>query len=290
VTVDTLQAADPPVLPNPIAPTSRWMAAARARESERADRLLYDPLAAALAGPQGFAWLEHMKAVAWSDGPGLYPVIRARFFDDFLLDSCRRLGVRQVVLAAAGLDTRAFRLDWPPGTRLYEMDLPEVLNTKEDVIGQAGATPNCERLTVAVDLQEATWPERLVARGYRPDRHSVWLIEGLLYYLTRLAVDGLLEKVRSLTAANSPLGFDVMNQGLFFSPAAWPMHAALAQRGAPGRFGTNHPETLMARHGFEADVTQPGEADANFGRWPTPILPREVPGVPGSFLVRARRS
>jgi methyltransferase (TIGR00027 family) len=232
----------------------------------------------------------YMKVVAWSDGPGLYPVIRARFFDDFLLDSCRRLGVRQIVLAAAGLDTRAFRLDWPPRTRLYEMDLPEVLNTKEDVIGNSGATPNCERITVAVDLQEASWPERLVARGYRPDRHSVWLIEGLFYYLTRLAVDGLLDKVRSLTAANSPLGFDVMNQGLFFSPAAWPMRAALAQRGAPGRFGTDHPETLMARHGFEADVTQPGEADANFGRWPTPILPREVPGVPGSFLVRARRS
>ena len=93
------------------------MAAARARESERADRLLYDPLAAALAGPEGFAWLEHMEAAARSDWPGLYPVIRTRFFDDFLVDSCRRAGVRQVVLAAAGLDTRAFRLDWPSGTR-----------------------------------------------------------------------------------------------------------------------------------------------------------------------------
>ena len=94
-----------------LATTSRWMAAARARESERADRLFDDPLAAALAGPEGFAWLEQMEAAAGSDGPGLYPVIRTRFFDDFVLDACRRLGVRQVVLAAAGLDTRAFRLD-----------------------------------------------------------------------------------------------------------------------------------------------------------------------------------
>ena len=273
-----------------LAPTSRWMAAARARESERADRLFDDPLAAALAGPEGFAWLEQMEAAAGSDGPGLYPVIRTRFFDDFLLDSCRRLGVRQVVLAAAGLDTRAFRLDWPARTRLYELDLPDVLNSKEDVIGEAGARPNCERLTVGVDLQEATWPEALVACGYRPERQSVWLIEGLLYYLTRPAVRGLLEKVRSLTAANSLLGLDVMNRGLFFSPVAWPLRAALAWRGAPGRFGTNDPETLMARHGFDADVTQPGEAGANFGRWPTPRLPREVPGLPRSFLVRGRRS
>lgn len=290
VSSDSLQPADPPALTNPLAPTSQWMAAARARENERSDRLFCDPLAAALAGPAGFAWLAHMKAAAWSNGPGLYPVIRTRFFDDFLLDSCRSLGVRQVILAAAGLDTRAFRLDWPSQTKLYEMDLPEVLDTKDDVIGKTGAGPNCERLTVGVDLREANWPEALVACGYRPEKQSVWLIEGLLYYLTRPAVHGLLEKVRALTAADSALGLDVMNRGLFFSPAAWPMQAALARRGAPGRFGTNHPEKLMARHGFEADVTQPGEEGANFGRWPKPVLPRQVPSVPRSFLVRAHRS
>src|ERR687897_2939765 len=101
---------------DPVGLTSRWMAAARARESERADRLFDDPLAATLAGPEGFTWLERLEAAAQADGPGLYPVIRTRFFDDFLLDSCRILGVRQVVLAAAGLDTRAFRLDWPSRT------------------------------------------------------------------------------------------------------------------------------------------------------------------------------
>ena len=290
MTMDTLEPVAPPARTNPIAPTSRWMAAARARESERADRLLYDPLAAALAGAEGFAWLRHMKAAAWSNGPGLYPVIRARFFDDFLLDSCQRAGVRQVVLAAAGMDTRAFRLGWPSRTRLYEMDLPEVLNTKRDVIANAGAAPNCERVTVGVDLRDASWPEALVARGYRPERQSVWLIEGLLYYLPRTAVHGLLEKARSLMAPDSLLGFDVMNRALFFSPVTWSIRAALARRGAEGRFGTNDPETLMAHHGFEADVTQPGEEGANFGRWPRPLLPREVPGVPRSFLVRARRT
>jgi methyltransferase (TIGR00027 family) len=266
------------------------MAAARARESERADRLFCDPLAAALAGPEGFAWLERMEAAARSDAPWLYPVIRTRFFDDFLLDSCSRLGVCQVVLAAAGLDTRAFRLNWPPGTQVYEMDLPEVLDAKEDVIGKAGAKPRCERSTIRVDLREASWPEALLASGYRSGRLSVWLIEGLLFYLTRTSVHGLLEKVGTLTVTGSLLGLDVMNRGLFFSPVAWPMQFALARRGAPGRFGTNDPETLMAHQGWEADVTQPGEEGANFGRWPRPMIPREVPGLPRSFLVRARRS
>jgi methyltransferase (TIGR00027 family) len=274
---------------NPIAPTSRWMAAARARESERADRLFDDPLATRLAGPEGFAWLERMESAAHSDSPGLYPVIRTRFFDDFLLDACRRLGVRQVVLAAAGLDTRAFRLDWPSGTQVYELDLPEVLDTKEDVIEAAEAEGSCERRTVRVDLSHETWPEALLDTGYRPERPSVWLIEGLLFYLARPAVHELLEKVGALTATGSLLGLDVMNRGLFFSPVAWPMQATLARRGAPGRFGTNDPETLMARHGWEADATQPGEEGANFGRWPRPMVSRDVPGLPRSFLVRARR-
>jgi methyltransferase (TIGR00027 family) len=266
------------------------MAAARARESERADRLFDDPLAAALAGPEGFAWLERMEFAAQSDGPGLYPVIRTRFFDDFLLDACRTLEVRQVVLAAAGLDTRAFRLDWPPETRLFEMDLPEVLDAKEDAIDKAGANPNCERRTIRVDLSQEIWPEALLGAGYQPKSPSVWLIEGLLFYLTRAAVHGLLEKVGALTVAGSLLGVDVMNRGLFFSPVAWPMQAALARRGAPGRFGTNDPETLMAHHGWEADVTQPGEGGANFGRWSRPMVPREVPGLPRNFLVKAHRS
>jgi methyltransferase (TIGR00027 family) len=217
-------------------------------------------------------------------------VIRTRFFDDFLLDSCRSLGVRQVVLAAAGLDTRAFRLNWPSETQVYELDLPEVLDTKEEVIEAVGAETSCERRTIRADLSQETWPETLLDADYQPESPSVWLIEGLLFYLTRAAVHGLLKKVGALTVTGSLLGLDVMNRGLFFSPVAWPMQAALARRGAPGRFGTNDPEKLMAHHGWEADARQPGEKGANYGRWPRPIVPREEPGLPRSFLVKARRS
>jgi len=266
------------------------MAAARARESERPDRLFDDPLAEALAGPEGFAWLERMEAAARSKGPGLYPVIRTRFFDDFLLNACKASGIRQVVLAAAGLDTRALRLDWPTDTQLYELDLPEVLDDKDAVIEEAEARASCERRTVRVDLKETDWPETLLSAGYSPESQSAWLIEGLLFYLISNDVHELLEKVNALTATGSRLGLDVMNRGLFFSPVAWPMRAALARRGATGRFGTNDPETLMANHGWKADVTQPGEEGANFGRWPRPMLPREIPGVPRSFLVKARRT
>jgi methyltransferase (TIGR00027 family) len=265
------------------------MAAARARESERTNRLFDDPLAAALAGTEGFAWLDRMKSAAGSGGPELYPVIRTRFFDEFLLDACGNSGVRQVVLVAAGLDTRAFRLHWPSGIRLYEMDLPEVLNAKDDIIKGARVEASCERRTIRADLRQDTWTEALLAAGYQPESRSVWLIEGLLFYLPRAAVDTLLGKVSAQTMTGSLLGLDVMNRGLFFSPLAWPQRVALARHGAPGRFGTNDPEMLMTRHGWEAHVTQPGEEAASFGRWPRPMLPRWCPGLPRSFLVRARR-
>ncbi|MGI8649722.1 MAG: SAM-dependent methyltransferase [Rubrobacter sp.] len=275
---------------NPVAPTSRWMAAARARETEREDRLFHDPLAAILAGDEGFAWLERMESTVSSttNGPGMYAVIRTRFFDDFLLDACERSGVRQVVLAAAGLDTRAFRLDWPPGVRLYEMDLPEVLDHKEAVIGATGAQPSCGRRTVPVDLKKDTWPEALLEAGYDADKPSVWLVEGLIFYLPREAVRSLLDKIGGLANSGSRLGLDLMNWNLLFSPMAWPQLSALARRGARGRFGTNAPEEFLARHGWEATATQPGEEQANFDRL-TPPVPRGVPGIPRSFFVTANR-
>ena len=82
----------------------------------------------------------------------------------------------------------------------------------------------------------------------------------------------------------------VMNRGLFFSLVALLLQAAFVRRGAQGRFGTNDPETLTAHHGWEADVTQPGEEDASYGRWPRPMASREMPGLPRSFPVKARRS
>ena len=213
---------------NRVAPTSRWMAAARARESERGDGLLHDPLAAALAGPQGFAWLGDMKAAAWSDAPGLYPVIRARFFDEFLL---RR------VLDLRGATGR------PGGGRPGRSRLPAGLAHRHPAV-RTGPSRGAEQQgrrgrsgSRDTELRPAhgrggsprrDLAEALVARGYRPHDRSVWLIEGLLYYLARPDVNRLLDTVRRLTATESLLGLDVMNSGLFFSPAAWPMQVALA--------------------------------------------------------------
>jgi methyltransferase (TIGR00027 family) len=279
---------------DPVAQTSRWMAAARARESGRPRCLFDDPLAAALAGPEGFAWLNRMEraqpsVLSWG-GPALYVVVRTRFFDDFLLRASWDAEARQVVLLAAGMDARAFRLGWPPGMRLYELDRPEVLKAKEEVAARAGARPACERRVVGADLAHPSWSEALLEAGYEPREPSAWLAEGLLFYMPEAAVRGLLDGAGALATSGSLLGVDLVNDDLLASPLMRPLLRALARRGAPGHFGANDPEALLAEHGWEAEAIQPGERGANYGRWPYPVAPRRVPGVPRLFFMRTRRA
>ena len=275
---------------DPVVLTSRWMAAARARESERPDRLFNDPLAAALAGPEGFAWLDRMEPAARLGGQGLYAVVRTRFFDDFLLHASQRTGARQLIILAAGMDARAFRMEWLPGTRLYELDRPEVLATKDAVIARAGAHPTCERRAIEADLERPSWSAALLAAGYEVREPSVWLAEGVFFYMTEAAVRALLGDASVLTSPLSQLGADLVNRDLLTSPVMGPLLWTFSRRGAMGRFGTNDPETLFAEHGWEAEVIQPGEGEANFGRWPYPVAPRRMPGVPRLFLIRAQRA
>ena len=266
-----------------VAQTACLAAAARAREDERPDRLFSDPFAAPLAGATGFAYLDRLANV-----PTPYVAVRTRFFDDFLGQTVRSEDVRQVVLVAAGMDARAFRLPWPPDLALYELDQPEVLALKHAILADSGARATCRRHALGVDLTQS-WTEALCAAGYRPHEPSVWLVEGLLYYLEEAVVHALLDRIAALTAPGSWLGVDLVNQDSLWSPLLQPWLVIGAYNGAVWRFGTNNPERLCACHGWEPWVRQPGEEGADFGRWPLPVVPRGIPGIPRGFLVVARR-
>jgi O-methyltransferase involved in polyketide biosynthesis len=115
-------------------------------------------------------------------------------------------------------------------------------------------------------------------------------MEGLLFYMHESAVRNLLGGAAALAAPASLLGADLVNMDLLGSPAMRPLLAAFARRGAPGRFGVNDPEALLAECGWEeAEVTQPGEWGANYGRWLYPVAPQGLPGIPRVFFVRAWR-
>jgi methyltransferase (TIGR00027 family) len=132
--------------------------------------------------------------------PRLYGV-QTRFFDDFF-NAAGDAGIRQAVIIAAGLDSRAYRLDWPHGTTVFEVDLPKVLEFKARVLGEQGATPKARRSEVAADLR-TDWPTELKGAGFDPQSPSAWSVEGILPYLTDDAQSQLFSRISELSAPGS---------------------------------------------------------------------------------------
>jgi methyltransferase (TIGR00027 family) len=134
---------------------------------------------------------------------------RTRYFDDYL-SAAAADGVRQVAIVAAGLDSRAYRLSWPEGTVVYELDQPAVLEFKRAVLSDHGDKPVARRQEVPVDLR-TDWPAALRDSGFDPTAATAWLVEGLLIYLSPAEQDLLFERIESLSAAGSRAGIEQMD-------------------------------------------------------------------------------
>ncbi len=277
---------------SPVGLTSRWVAASRALETELAAPLFHDPYARVLAGPEGFqlfAECERLKA-NWSSGggPDFYLSIRTRYFDDALLECVTQSGTRQVVLLAAGMDTRAFRLPWPAGVTVYELDRLDVHSEKQGILEQAEATATCDRRVVVANL-ESEWVPPLLAAGFDVHRPAAFLVEGLFIYLDHTTIDAFFARLKTLSAPESWLGADVVNPEFLSSPFVQPLKEKMETLGCPWQYGIADPETDFAQHGWQASVVMPGEPTANYHRWPYRVLPRGIPGASRSFFVTARR-
>jgi methyltransferase (TIGR00027 family) len=196
------------LLPDGVQRTAVGVARVRAAESRREDRLFTDPYAkafvrAATGSRSQAEYAAPMERSAAGAALAARIVLRTRFFDDYLLQATAA-GCRQVVLLAAGLDSRAFRLAWPEGTRVFELDLPPVIAFKERVLREEGAVPACERSVLAADLR-GDWPQVLKSAEFDPAARTAWLIEGLLVYLAAEQADTVLSTVTELSAAGSRL-------------------------------------------------------------------------------------
>jgi methyltransferase (TIGR00027 family) len=264
-----------------VADTGLLVAAIRARESGRDDALFTDPYAYRLAGEAGRAALTAAIAETGEQST-VQIVVRTRFFDDAML---RAVGAaRQLALLAAGMDSRAYRLPWPDGVTVYELDQATVIHAKADLL--AGETPRCRRVALGVDLAD-DWPAALTAAGFDPQTPTVWLIEGLLQYLDEGAVGTLFARVNALSATDSTLLYDVVGKTLLESPMMAPLRKTMAERGSPWLFGTDAPGELAERHGWSATVTDVAEPGNKWGRWPSPATPMDVPDVPRGYFVEA---
>ncbi|MFB6889979.1 class I SAM-dependent methyltransferase [Kitasatospora sp. NPDC056327] len=264
--------------------TAQWTAAARALETERGDRATFrDPYARALAAPRGFELLEKNR------GSGLAPfiAIRTRYLDESIERILADDGIRQVVFVAAGMDTRPFRLDWPDDATVYEVDFPALLAEKRRRLEGLGARPRVTRHEVAVDLR-LEWLPELDRAGFDRARPTLWITEGLLFFLTPEQATGLLRTLGSASAPGSRLGVDFVSQALLRSPFSQEFRRSLAEDGTPWLFGTDEPEEYLASIGWKVrDLKEPGEPSTAHDDWPFQVQPRERKGPSRSWLVRA---
>jgi len=264
-----------------LAATAFWTAAVRARESRREDRLFHDPWAEALAGEQGASW------IAWHpEDSTITMALRTRYFDDFLEQISSLDKIRQVVFLAAGFDTRAFRLKWPAGVCVFEMDQPSVMDYKETVLQSLGATAVCERRIIRKDLT-GSWKEALVETGFDPSRPSCFLLEGFLFYLSNETATEIIDSVTLLSVPGTRLGFDVMNSAMLTSPYTKAWVEMQVQAGAPWIGTMDDPESFLSSRGWIAALTQAGQPEANHGRWKLPVFPTKTPNFPHNWWVTA---
>ncbi|MFI6942076.1 class I SAM-dependent methyltransferase [Streptomyces sp. NPDC050418] len=266
--------------------TALITAAMRAVEYRRADRLHNDQYAELLSGELGPALLEELTG----DMTGVQKqrllsvfdlnAVRTRFFDDCLLREART--VTQIVSLASGLDTRPYRLDWPGHVRYFEVDRPAVMAYKADRLGEVPA--RAEHRMIAADLTDEDWAEQLIAADYDPGLPSVWLMEGLLYYLPEPDAHWLVSRVRALSAPGSVLTADIAS-----AAAVAGQIGAFTRWGCPWVFGTDEPEAFLDGHGFTPDeAVVPGQRSTAYGRSAPAGRGAAASGRP-VYLVRGKR-
>jgi methyltransferase (TIGR00027 family) len=186
--------------------TAIGVARVRARETERPDGLFRDPYAQLFASLGELPSSEPPSAARLAIAFQI--IIRTRFYDDWLTAAAAE-GVRQFVLLGAGLDTRAYRLEWPTGTAVYELDLPPVVEAKREVLEQADASPACRRTTIGVDLT-GEWAGELQTVGFDATQPTAWLAEGLLVYLSAEQAAHILETATQLSTPGSQLATEAV--------------------------------------------------------------------------------
>ena len=275
------------------APSGVWatavgVARVRALETAREDPLFRDPLALAFATAGGLGPdSPRPEPVDEADrrrrlGVTFSIIIRTRFLDD-LLDQAAAAGVRQVVLLGAGMDSRAFRMDWPEGTRLFEVDTAEPLDFKASVLREERAVPRCERITVPVDLRE-DWPAALAAAGHDRTLPTAWIAEGLLIYLPEEAVERLVGLIGEQSAPGSRMGLTLGSRGVVSRFAADALPGTAASMWVSEM--PDDPVAWLAAHGWAAAAHTLRDRAAAYGR-PLTTEPRGDEG-PGGLIHAVR--
>ncbi|MBF6245829.1 class I SAM-dependent methyltransferase [Nocardia elegans] len=269
--------------------TAIGVAAMRAAETRRPDALFRDPYAARLVEAAGSGWSHIMRAQVAATSAGADPagegepaysslaamlIARTVYFDEYFA-AASAAGIRQVVILASGLDARAYRLEWPSGTVVFEIDQPKVLEFKNSVL--ADEQPAVDRRAIGVDLRQ-DWPKELWDNGFDPTAPTAWLAEGLLRYLPGEAQDRLFGDIAALSAPGSRIALNIGRGRREDSPALQAMRERrkrlLAEAGITLNLeelwypweGRTDPRDWFTAHGWAVTAGDPVAVLSDHGR------------------------
>jgi methyltransferase (TIGR00027 family) len=287
--------------PQGVGVTAVGVAYLRALETMREDRLFADPLAADFVAASGWTPPDGTEndLADFSDETKAFwgtvaqsAIVRTRFLDDFVMAASAG-GIRQFVILGAGLDARAFRLAWPRGVRLFELDTTDVIGFKERVLVSVGAKPACERIVVDSDVR-GDWLGDLTRAGFDASKRAAWIAEGLLIYLTAQENETLIGTISEASPSGSRLALTLGGRGSLDVPGetrtiegaddaplgSWASVNAMWKSEAP-----DDPAEWLARYGWNADVFSARERAAAYDR----PLPESAPPSATRALVSAVR-
>ena len=269
--------------------TALFVAAARALEAQERDPLAVDRYAEVFCRAVGGDWADlldgrkpdHVLETEFGRHFRAFQGARTRYFDNYFREAVDA-GVRQIVILAAGLDSRGYRLPWPDGTVIYELDQPKVLEFKREVLTSRGDTPTAQRREVAVDLRE-DWPAALRDNGFDPAQPSAWLAEGLLLYLPATVQERLFLGIDALSSPGSRLAVEetMPMPPEAFKAAVEEERAVIAERGPFFTLLSNEqiarPEQWFSARGWRAATTHMSDYLRGLGR---PVPPPDAEGGP----------
>ncbi|CAI9116752.1 OLC1v1017986C1 [Oldenlandia corymbosa var. corymbosa] len=274
------------------------------------NHVVHDPLAELLAGETSLrTTYEKIKKDCLNNAreiSGVILAVRTLWFDSKLEAALNSFagGAAQIVLLGAGMDTRAYRLSYLKESKVFEVDFPEVMQTKATILqAAAGSTTKDQHPVmtakslsrVAADLRDNDWLQELQKVGFEPEQNTVWILEGILYYLSYSDATEVLKIIaESCKLAHTVLLADFMNK------------QSTALCSSIFRFYCDWPEQLLPTLGFsDVKLSQIGDPDAHFGLLHDPLnlfnrlrsLPRSLQTNPDDgtpccrlYLVQASRS
>ena len=286
-------------LSNPLGKTALYTCAARAYETKNrpiSEALFNDPYAEVLSGEYGFGYIKAIAETFKYDIPLEIKVkyyadtvsVRTAYFDKVLEKALEIDKIKQIIILAVGGDCRPYRMNFPNDCKIFELDLPDVIEYRNKILKDLGAKCSCELITLGSDITNGDiWMKQLKERGFNDEKKSLFLLEGLLMYLKNEEIEALLKNISLLCASGSILAGDVLSDESLKSEKAKMFHETWSVWGSPMVSSCSYPEKLIEKFVFDCKVNVFGDQGANFGRFPN--YPNELleEGNPRHFYFSA---